>query len=80
LLYLKTYYKVRNYIYFTLKTGKYTRRIIRINHGGFRTMLRNALQRKNLELHYNALGVLHAYFGIMGRVLNPDTFLKKKGK
>jgi len=78
LQYIKTYYKVRNYIYFTLKTRKYSRRVIRINHGGFRAMLRNALQRKNLELHYNAMGVLHAYFGITGRVLNPNDFLKLK--
>jgi len=73
--YIRIYYKIRNYIYFTLIIGKYPRRVIRINNGGMRAILRNAFQREDLKLHYHALGILHAYLGIMGRILNPNNFL-----
>jgi len=75
LQYIKTYYSIRNYIHFTLKIGKYSRRVIRINNGGMRAILKNAFQRKDMNLHYHALGVLHAYLGIMGRIINPERFL-----
>ena len=75
LQYVKTYYTSRNYLHFTLAIGKYPRRVIRINNGGMRAILKNAWQRNDMFLHYKALGVLHAYLGIMGKRINPDKFL-----
>ena len=75
LKWLKTYYSIRNYIYFTLKIKKYPRRVIRINNGGMRAIIKNCLQKTDMKKRYHAIGVLHAYLGIMGRYFNPQRFL-----
>lgn len=75
LQYVKDYYLTRNFIYFAIKNKIFSRKVICANNGGLNAVLKNVFQKKNLQLHYYALGVLHGCFGLRGKIVNPNNFL-----
>lgn len=75
LLYLKTYYSIRNYILFAMEYDILLKKKVVKDNGGILSIIKKIFFKKNNDEYYYTLGVFHALMGIKGKKLSPENYL-----